>query len=172
MRKEEKLTVIDDLTELLSNSKHFYLTDSSDLDAIATYELRKACFEKDIKLVMVKNTLLKRALDKLDGEYDELHQTLKGSTSIMLCDTGNAPAKLIKDFRKSHDKPLLKGAFVEEAIYLGEEELENLVSVKSKEELLGDVIGLLQSPIQQVVSSLQSGGNTLAGLVKTLSEKE
>lgn len=172
MRKEEKLTVIDDLTELLSNSKHFYLTDSSDLDAVATYELRKACFEKQIKMVMVKNTLLKRALDKLEGEYEEFHPILKGSTSIMLCETGNAPAKLIKEFRKSHDKPLLKGAFVEEAIYLGEEELENLVSVKSKEELLGDVITLLQSPMQQVVSALQSGGNTLAGLVKTLSEKE
>lgn len=172
MRKEEKLTVIDDLTELLGNSKHFYLTDSSDLDAVATYELRKACFEKDIKLVMVKNTLLKRALENLEGEYDEFYSTLKGSTSIMLCDTGNAPARLIKEFRKSHDKPVLKGAYVEEGIYVGEGELENLVSVKSKEELLGDVVTLLQSPMQQLVSALQSGGGTLAGLVKTLSEKE
>lgn len=172
MRKDEKLTVIDDLKELLSNSKHFYLTDSSDLDAAATYELRKACFEKGIKLVMVKNTLLKLALDKLEDDYEEFHPVLKGATSIMLCETGNAPARLIKEFRKTHEKPLLKGAFVEEAIYLGEKELENLINVKSREELLGDVIGLLQSPIQQVISSLQSGGNTLAGLVKTLSEKE
>ncbi len=172
MRKEEKLTVIEDLTELLSNSKHFYLTDSSSLDAAATHELRKACFEKQIKLVVVKNTLLKLALDKLDGDYEDFYPALKGATSLMLCETGNVPAKLIKEFRKTHDKPLLKGAFVEEAIYLGKEELENLVSVKSKEELLGDVITLLQSPMQQVISALQSGGNTLSGLVKTLSEKE
>ncbi len=172
MRKEEKLTVIDELVELLGNSKHFYLADTLELDAVATHELRKACFEKQIKLVVVKNTLLKRALDKLEGDYEEFYPTLKGATSIMLCETGNAPARLIKEFRKSHDKPLLKGAFVEESIYLGEEELENLVNVKSKEELLGDVITLLQSPMQQLVSQLQSGGNTLAGLVKTLSEKE
>lgn len=172
MKKNEKLAVIEELTDLLGNAKHFYLTDSLEMDAVETYELRKSCFEKDIKLMVVKNTLLKIALDKLDGDYEEFYPVLKGATSIMLCETGNAPAKLIKEFRKTHEKPVLKGAFVEEGIYIGEGELENLVNVKSKEELLGEVITLLQSPMQQLVSAVQSSSNTLAGLVKTLSEKE
>lgn len=172
MKKNEKLAVIEELTELLGNAKHFYLTDSLEMDAVATHELRKSCFEKDIKLMVVKNTLLKIALDKLDGDYEEFYPVLKGATSIMLCETGNAPAKLIKEFRKSHDKPVLKGAFVEEGIYIGEGELENLVNVKSKEELLGDVITLLESPMKQLISAVQSSNSTLAGLVKTLSEKE
>lgn len=172
MKREDKLTIIDELAEILGNTPHFYLADSSELDAENTQKLRKACFESDIKLVVAKNSLLKLALEKLDGEYEELFPVLKGSTSVMTCETGNAPAKLIKEFRKKHDKPVLKAAFVEEEFYIGESELDTLVNIKSKNELLGDVIGLLQSPMQQVVSGLQSGGNTLAGLVKTLSEKE
>lgn len=172
MKKEDKSNIVAELTEVLDNSKHFYLADSLGLDALSTHELRKACFEKGIKLVVVKNTLLKLALDKLEGNYEEFYPALKGSTSLMLCETGNAPAKLIKEFRKGHDKPVLKGAYVEESIYLGEEELENLVNIKSKEELIGEIVTLLQSPMKNVISSLQSGGSTLAGLVKTLQERE
>jgi large subunit ribosomal protein L10 len=134
--------------------------------------LRRKCFEKDIRLVVVKNTLLKKALEKLDGEYGELYGVLKDSTSVMFSETGNAPAKLIKEFRKKLDKPVLKAAFVEESIYIGDDQIEILSSLKSKEELIGDIILLLQSPAKNVLSALQSGGNTLAGIIKTLSEKE
>ncbi|MCY1633361.1 50S ribosomal protein L10 [Marinifilum breve] len=172
MKKEQKIQIIDSLTEEINASNHFYLTDISEMNAEDTSALRRACFEKDIKLVVVKNTLLKIALEKAEGEFEGLDNVLKGSTSLMLTETGNLPAKLIKEFRKEHDKPILKAAYVEESLYIGDNELEALTTIKSKEELIGDIVALLQSPIKNVVSSLESGKNILAGVVKTLSEKE
>ncbi|MBN1596902.1 MAG: 50S ribosomal protein L10 [Bacteroidales bacterium] len=172
MTRDEKQKVVESLAQTISESKHFYLTDISELNAEDTSFLRRKCFEKDIKLVVVKNTLLKKALEKCEGQYDELYDVIKNSTSVMFTETGNAPAKLIKEFRKKLDKPLLKAAYVEESIYIGDDQLEMLSSIKSKEELIGDIITLLQSPAKNVLSALQSGGVTLAGIIKTLSEKE
>ncbi|MPQ47380.1 50S ribosomal protein L10 [Marinifilum sp. N1E240] len=172
MKREEKIQIIDSLTEEINASNHFYLTDISEMNAEDTSALRRACFEKDIKLVVVKNTLLRNALERAEGEFEGLNDVLKGATSLMLTDTGNLPAKLIKEFRKGHDKPILKAAYVEESIYVGDNELEALSTIKSKEELVGDIVALLQSPIKNVISSLESGKNILAGVVKTLSEKE
>ena len=122
--------------------------------------------------MVVKNTLLKKALEQSEGKFEELYDSLKDSTSIMFCDTGNIPAKLIRDFRKDHDRPVLKAAFVEESIYLGDEQLEMLSALKSKDELIGDVLALLQSPMKNLLSALQSGGNNLAGVLNALSRKE
>ncbi|PKQ60677.1 50S ribosomal protein L10 [Labilibaculum filiforme] len=172
MKREQKIQIIDSLTEEINASNHFYLTDISDMDAEKTSSLRRICFEKDVKLVVVKNTLLRIALEKAEGDFEGLNVALKGSTSLMLSETGNLPAKLIKEFRKGHDKPILKAAYVEQSLYIGDNELNALCSIKSKEELIGDIVALLQSPIKNVISSLESGKNILAGVVKTLSEKE
>ena len=172
MKKEDKNKIIEDLTDLLKKYSHFYVTDISALNAGDTSDLRRKCFEKEIELVVVKNTLLRKAMEKFEGRYDELFDTLCGGTSVMFTQqAGSTPAKLIKEFRKKHEKPILKGAYVEESVYLGEKELENLVKLKSKEELIGDVIFMLQSPLRTVISSLESGKHTIAGLVKTLSER-
>jgi large subunit ribosomal protein L10 len=172
MKREDKNTIIDDLKESIGNSKHFYLADISDLDAEATSKLRRACFEKEIQLVVVKNTLLRKALEKFEGKFEELYGLLNNSTSIMFTQAANIPAKLIKEFRKTSEKPILKAAYVEESIYIGDDQLDALSSIKSKEELIGDLIFLLQSPARNVLSALQSGSTKLAGIVKTLSEKE
>jgi len=171
MKREEKDIIVNNLVDHLKESPHFYLTDASELNAEATSLLRRKCFESDIKMVVVKNTLLKRALEQVETEVDELYDVLKGSTAVMFTDTGNAPAKIIKDFRKKFEKPLIKAAYVEESIYIGDDQLDNLVNIKSKEELLGDLIGLLQSPVKTVMSQLQSGANTLTGVLETLSNK-
>lgn len=171
MTREEKATVIEDLTAQLADNANIYLADISGLDAVATSNLRRACFKANIKLAVVKNTLLAKAMEASDKEFGELPDVLKGNTSLMLSETGNAPAKLIKNFRKKSDKPLLKGAFIEEAVYVGDENLDSLVNIKSKEEVIGDIIGLLQSPAKNVISGLKSGGGKLAGILKTLSEK-
>jgi len=171
-RREEKEEIVNNLIEDIKNTSHFYLADISGLNAEETTELRRKCFENDLKLTVVKNTLLKRALDAVEFSADELEQVLEGPTSLILTEKGNTPAKLIKEFRKKKDKPLLKGAFVEEAIYIGDDKLEDLSKIKSKEELLGDLILQLQSPMNDVISSLKSGNDILAGVVKTLSEKE
>jgi large subunit ribosomal protein L10 len=171
MKREEKDIIVNSLVDQLNDSPHFYLTDSSELNAEATSLLRRKCFESEIKMVVVKNTLLKRALEKTDYEVEELYDVLKGSTSIMFTETGNSPAKVIKEFRKKFEKPLIKAAYVEESVYIGDDQLENLVNVKSKDELLGDLIGLLQSPMKTVISQLKSGNNILAGVLETLSEK-
>ena len=171
MTREEKATVIDDLTAQLADNSNIYLADISGLDAGKTSDLRRACFKANIKLAVVKNTLLAKAMEASDKEFGELPNVLKGNTSLMLSETGNAPAKLIKNFRKKADKPLLKVAFIEEAVYIGDENLEALVNIKSKEEVIGDIIGLLQSPAKNVISGLKSGGGKLAGILKTLSEK-
>jgi large subunit ribosomal protein L10 len=171
MKREEKDIIVNNLVDQLNDSPHFYLTDTSELDAAATSLLRRKCFESKIKMMVVKNTLLKRALEQTDYQIDELYSTLKGTTAIMFTETGNGPAKLIKEFRKKFEKPLIKAAYVEESIYVGDDQLENLVNVKSKEELIGDLIALLQSPMKTVMSQLKSGNNTLTGVLKTLSEK-
>ena len=172
MKREEKNQIISDLAQRISESNHFYLADISELNAEDTSRLRRKCFEKDIKLIVVKNTLLRKAFEQIDGDFQEMYDILKNATSIMFSETGNTPAKLIKEFRRDHDKPLLKAAFVEESVYIGDNQLEALANIKSKEELIGDIIMLLQSPAKNVLSALQSGGNKLAGIIKTLSEKE
>ena len=172
MTREEKSIVIEDLTAQLTDNSVIYLADISGLNAGATSNLRRACFKANVKLAVVKNTLLAKAMENSDKDFGDLPEVLKGNTSIMFSDTGNAPAKVIKDFRKKAEIPMLKGAFVEEAIYIGDQYLETLVNIKSKEEVIGDIIGLLQSPAKNVVSALKSGGGKLAGILKTLSEKE
>jgi large subunit ribosomal protein L10 len=172
MRREEKNAIINSLAEKLKEYSHFYLTDTAQLNAADTSDLRRKCFENNIKLIVVKNTLLKRALQMSEGNFEELYPVLEGTTSIMFAQTGNGPAKLIKEFRKRHDKPVFKGAYVQESVYVGELLLDTLVSVKTKQELIGDIILLLQSPARNVISALQSGGNKLHGVLETLSKKE
>ena len=172
MTREEKSQVIEELTAELANNANIYLTDISGLNAGTTSNLRRACFKANVKLAVVKNTLLEKAMEASDREFGDLPSVLKGNTSVMYSETGNVPAKLIKTFRKKSDKPLLKGAFIEEAVYIGDEQLDMLVDIKSKEELIGDIIGLLQSPAKNVVSALKSSGGKLSGILKTLSQKE
>ena len=172
MTREEKSQVIEELTAQLAENTNIYLTDISGLDAGTTSNLRRACFKANVKLAVVKNTLLEKAMEASEKEFGELPSTLKGNTSVMYSETGNGPAKVIKAFRKKSEKPLLKGAFIEEAIYLGDDQLDMLVNIKSREELIGDVIGLLQSPAKNVISALQSSGGKLSGILKTLSQKE
>ena len=171
MTKEQKSIIIDELTQVLSDNNIVYLADTQGLNAKTTSDLRRACFKGNIQIKVVKNTLLKKAMENVDKDYSELYGALAGNTTILISETGNAPAKLIAEFRKKSDKPLLKGAWIDQSVYVGDDQLKSLESLKSKEELIGEVIGLLQSPIKTVVSQLQSGKNTLAGLVKTLSEK-
>jgi len=171
MTREEKSVVIKDLTSQLTDNSIIYLADISGLDSLSTSNLRRACFKANVKLAVVKNTLLAKAMEKSEKDFGELPSTLKGNTSILFSETGNAPAKVIKEFRKKSDKPVLKGAYVESAVYIGDDQLDTLVNIKSKEELIGDIITLLQSPAKNVISALQSGGNKLSGIIKTLSEK-
>ena len=172
--RKQKSQVIENLTAQLNDNQVIYLADISGLNAEDTTKLRRACHKANVSLTMVKNTLLDKAMEQTDKELGNLSEVLKGSTSIMLSETGNAPAKIIQEFRKKSkgELPLLKGAYIEEAIYIGDENLDTLVNIKSKEELLGDIIGLLQSPAKNVISALQSGGGKLAGIVKTLSERK
>ena len=172
MRREEKDVIIDNLAGRLNDTKHFYLTDISSLNAEETSNLRRICFEKEVSLLVVKNTLLRKAMEKSDGDFDDFYDILKDSTSIMFCETGNIPAKLIKEFRKTMEKPILKAAYVEESIYIGDDQLDTLAKIKSKIELLGDLLALLQSPATNLVSALASSGSKMAGALKTLSEKE
>lgn len=174
MKKEDKSTVIKALESTIGQYTHFYLADISGLNAAQTSELRRTCFNQDIKLLVVKNTLLKKALENSQVDFSELYDTLKGETSLMLSNTGNAPAKVIKDFssKNKNKKPVLKAAYVEESFYVGANLLEALINVKSKNELIGDLIALLQSPAKNVVSALQSGGNTIHGVLKTLGERQ
>lgn len=172
MKREEKYQIIESLTEKLKTSDFFYLTDTSELDVETINKLRRLCFKKEVSLQVVKNTLLKKAMDKSEKDFEPLYDVLKGATSIMFADTGNVPARLIKEFRKTSPKPIIKGAYIQEAYFIGDNQLEALSNIKSKDELLGDLIGLLQSPAKNIVSALQSGGGILAGVVKTLSEKE
>jgi len=171
MKKEQKVQEIQNLTEELSSVKNLYLTDIAGLDAVQTTALRRACFKANIKLSVVKNTLLAKAMEASDKDFGNLHETLKGNTSLMFSELGNTPAKLIKDFRKKSEKPILKGAYIEEAIYIGDDQIDALESIKSKEELIGEVITILQSPAKNIISALQSGGSNISGILKTLSER-
>ena len=173
MKKEDKAIIINQIAETIKSYSGFYLVETAGLDAEKTSALRRACFNSDIKLVVVKNKLLYEALESLEGDYSELYKALHGATSLMCTNVGNAPAKLLKDFVKKGDTlPALKGAYIEESVYLGADQLDTLASIKSKNELIADVIALLQSPAKNVVSALQSGGNKLHGILETLSKKE
>jgi len=173
MNKEEKTEVIDSLVKELADNSHFYLTDVASLTAAKTSQLRRLCFNKNIKMLVVKNSLLKKAMERSEGkDYQPLVGSLKGSTAIMFSEVGSDPAKLIKEFRTKNDKPVLKAAFVEECAYVGDNQLDVLASIKSKNELIGDIIGLLQSPAKNVISALKSSGGKLAGIIKTLSDKK
>ncbi|MDE6813878.1 MAG: 50S ribosomal protein L10 [Duncaniella sp.] len=175
MKKEDKIIAIENIAKTLQEYSCFYLTETAGLNAEKTTALRRACNKADVKLMVVKNTLLHKALESLEGDYSELYGALHGSTSLMLSNVGNAPAKLIKDIKKA-DKdatlPRLKAAYVEETIYMGEDQLYALVAIKSKNELIADVVALLQSPAKNVISALSSGGNKLHGILETLSKKE
>lgn len=173
MKKEDKSLVIDKIANTIRAYSGFYLVETAGLNAEKTSELRRKCFETDVKLMVVKNTLLHKALESLDGDYAELYPALKGSTSLMCTNVGNAPAKLLKDFVKKGDTlPALKAAYVEETVYVGADQLDALASIKSKNELIADVVALLQSPAKNVISALTSGGSKLHGILETLSKKE
>ena len=174
MRKEDKGAIINNLTEVVKSYPNFYLTDIEAMDAEKTSQLRRECFKREVKLVVVKNNLLKKALENLEGDYSELTGSLKGNTAVMFSQVANAPARLIKDFTKDtkgEGKPQLKAAYVQESFYVGAENLETLVNIKSKNELIADVIALLESPAKNVISALQSSGQTIHGLLKTLEER-
>lgn len=173
MKKEEKNQMIEDLAAKLKDNDILYLADTSELTVEVVNNLRRACYKNNVSVQVVKNTLLKKAMESVEGkDYEKLYDTLTGPTSIMFAEVANAPAKTMKAFRKKHDKPVLKGAMIEDAFFIGDENLSALADLKSREELIGDVIMLLQSPAKNVVSALNSGKHTIAGLVKTLSERE
>lgn len=171
MKKEDKSAVIKQIATTIGEYSHFYLTDIATLNAGKTSSLRRECYKEEIKLVVVKNTLFKKALEQI-GDYSALNPTLKGNTAVMFSNNANSPAKLIKSFSKGTDIPKLKAAYVQEGFYVGAEYLDVLISIKSKNELIADVIALLQSPAKNVISALQSGGQTIHGVLKTLAEKE
>ncbi len=172
MKKEDKALVIERISKTLAEYSCVYLTQTAGLNAEKTSELRRACFKGEVKMLCVKNTLLKKAFEASETDYSGLYDALHGETTLLLSNTGNAPAKLIKDFRKKDETlPALKGAYVEETVYLGEDQLETLAHIKSKNELIADVVALLQSPAKNVISALQSGGNILHGVLETLSNK-
>lgn len=173
MRKEDKTLIIEKIGKTLGEYACVYLTQTSGLNAEKTSALRRACFKDDIKMLCVKNTLLKKAFEASETDYSELYDLLHGETTLLLSNTGNAPAKLIKKFRQKNDTlPMLKGAYVEETVYVGESQLDTLSNIKSKNELIADVVALLQSPAKNVVSALQSGATKLHGILETLSNKE
>ena len=171
MKKSEKLQVIEQLTKQINSYSHYYLADISNLNAEVTSDLRRLCSKREVKLVVVKNTILRKALEKSDKNSSELSDVLVNNTSIMFSNSGSVPAKLIKEFSKKYKKPVLKGAYVEQCAYLGADQLEALINVKSKEELIGSIIATLQSPMKNVISALQSGGQTIVGVLKTLEER-
>ncbi|RKD17524.1 50S ribosomal protein L10 [Pelobium manganitolerans] len=173
MRKEQKHEVVSALAERMKESGNFYITDTSSLTVAKINNIRRKCFENQIGIQVVKNTLIRKALEQLDGDVAPLFDVLKGSSSVMFSTNANAPAKLIKELRKAkEEKPVLKAAYVDSTVFIGDNQLDALVNLKSREELIGEIIGLLQSPAKNVISALSSGGNKLAGIVKTLQERE
>jgi large subunit ribosomal protein L10 len=172
MKSSDKKVIINNLQEQIDSYNHFYLTDISGLNAENTSNLRRLCFKQNVKLVVVKNTLLRKALESSNKNVEEIYDALKGNTSVMFTADANVPAKLIKDFSKRHKKPVLKAAYVQESVYIGADQLDALIAVKSKNELIADVVALLQSPMKTVLGQLQSGGNIIHGVLKTLGEKE
>ena len=171
MTKEQKSEVIETLAKQIVEAKSLYLTDIASLDSKDTTALRRACFKAGIKLSVVKNTLLEKAMESSEKDFGELKDVLKGNTSLMISEVSNEPAKVIKNFRKKYDKPILKGAYVEESVYIGDHQIDNLIAVKSKEEIIREIITLLQSPVKNVISALQSSGGKLSGILKTLSDR-
>jgi large subunit ribosomal protein L10 len=172
MTREEKAKYIDDLAAELSEANIFYLADTAELTVEVVNNLRRRCFQSNIRMRVVKNTLLQKAMDRVEGkDFGNLGETLSGATSIMFAEVANVPGKLIQEFRKKNEKPVLKGAYIEEAIFIGDNQLEALATLKSREELIGDIIGLLQSPAKNVVSGLTGAGSKIAGILKTLEER-
>ena len=171
MTREEKSKVIERLTAELAENTNIYMTDVSGLNASETSKLRRACFKANIKLSVVKNTLLSKAMESSDKDFGNLSEVLVGNTALMYSEVGNSPAKLIKQFRKKSEKPLLKGASIEDSVYVGDDQVEFLANIKSREELIGEIVTILQSPAKNVISALQSSGSTISGVLKTLSEK-
>ncbi|HOD68066.1 MAG TPA: 50S ribosomal protein L10 [Bacteroidaceae bacterium] len=173
MKKENKALIIESLKQTIQSYPALYLVDVTGLNSVATVDLRRKCFKSEVKMIVVKNTLLQKALEQLDIDYSPLYGSLKGTTALMLANTANVPAKLLKDVSdKKTGIPGLKAAYAEESFYIGADQLETLVNIKSKKELIADIVALLQSPAKNVVSALQSGANTIHGVLKTLGEKE
>ena len=172
MTREEKSNYIDELAAEIKAASVFYIADTAELTVDTINAIRRRCFQTNIRLRVVKNALLEKAMDRVEGkDFGNLKETLKGGTSIMFSEVGNAPAKLIQEFRKKSTKPVLKGAYIDEAIFIGDDQLTILESLKSREELVGDIIGLLQSPVKNVISGLKGSGAKIAGILKTLEEK-
>jgi len=171
MNKEEKHELVLALTEQIKEFGNFYITDTSDLTVAKVNDIRRKCFESDITMQVAKNSLIKKAMEAAGGDFSPIYDVLKGSSSVLFSKSATAPAKLIKKLRKAGDKPLLKAAYIDSAIFIGDNQLDTLTKLKSKEQLIGEIIGLLQSPAKNVISALQSGGNILAGVVKTLQER-
>lgn len=171
MKSSDKKVIIDNLQEQINSYSHFYLADISGLNAENTSNLRRLCFNQNVKLVVVKNTLLRKALEASNKNVEEIYDALKGNTSVMFTENANVPAKLIKDFSKKHKKPVLKAAYVQESVFIGADQLDALIAVKSKNELIADVVAMLKSPMNTVLSQLKSGGNIIHGVLDTLKEK-
>ena len=170
MKKELKDTIIVELGEKLKEYPHFYLVDVTGLDAENTSKLRRKCFKNEIKMIVVKNKLLHKALEAAEVDFSEIYPALKGNTAVFFCNTANVPAKLLKEYTKE-GIPALKAAYAEEGIFVGADKLDELAAIKSKNELIADVVALLQSPVKNVVSALQSGASTIHGVLKTLGER-
>lgn len=172
MKREEKEVIISEIADLLNTYPNVYIADTSAMTVEKTNQLRRLCFNKGVKMLVAKNTLIRKAMESRDAEsYNEIFGALKGTSALLFSEGGNVPAKLIKEFRKGGDKPALKGAYIDTAIFLGDNQLDTLAAIKSKNELIGEIIGLLQSPATNVISALKSSGGKLAGIVKTLSER-
>jgi len=172
MTREEKDLQIKELTQMLADNSVLYLTDATGLNAEETTQLRRVCYKNDVRMRVVKNTLLRRAMEASEGtDFSELYEVLTGQTALLVSNVGNAPAKILKEFRKKSDMPTLKAAYVEESTYLGDDQIDALTAIKSKDELIAELIALLQSPMKNVVGALNSGGNTVSGLVKALQER-
>ena len=171
MKKDEKYEVVEALAEQIRDYGSFYIADTSNLSVAKINDIRRKCFENDITIQVAKNSLIKKAVEAVGGDFTPMYNALKGASSVMFSRTNNAPAKLIKELRKAGDKPVLKVAYIDSSFFIGDNQIDTLINLKSKEQLIGDIIGLLQSPAKNVVSALQSGGNKLAGIVKTLQER-
>jgi large subunit ribosomal protein L10 len=172
MKREEKDIIIGEIAELLNKFPNVYVADTTSLTVAKVNQLRRLCFNKGVKMLVAKNTLIQKAMEKNNAEaYNGMFEALKGTSALMFSEVGNVPAKVIKEFRKKDTKPVLKGAYIDTAVFLGDNQLDMLFALKSKNELVGEIIALLQSPAKNVISGLKSSGGKLAGIIKTLSER-